>query len=246
RGGDPRRARGQPLPLHRLHDDRRGGPLGRGAPRRGHRGGGTGPRWRGGVGMIPAPFSYARAGSVEEAIALLGEHGDEAKVLAGGQSRLPLMKLRLAGPSVLVDLGRVPGLQGVRQEGDVVVVGALTRHRDLERDPLLAERAPLLHHAAGTVGDPQVRSRGTIGGSIAHADPAADYPAVLLALDAEVVVQGPSGTRVVAARDLFVGYFETTLAETELITEVRVPVHDGFGYAKFRRRAQDWAVVGAA
>jgi carbon-monoxide dehydrogenase medium subunit len=198
--------------------------------------------------MIPAAFDYVRAGSAEEAISLLGEHGDEAKFLAGGHSLLPLMKLRLAQPSVLIDIGRLSDLSYIRDGGDHVAIGALTRHHDVETSDLLAQHVPLLAHAASHVGDPQVRHRGTIGGSIAHADPASDLPATTLALDAELVVQGPNGTRTVAARDFWKGIFESDLGPQDLLTEIRVPKLGGAGwsYQKFHPRAQDWAVVGVA
>jgi carbon-monoxide dehydrogenase medium subunit len=198
--------------------------------------------------VIPAAFDYQRADSVDEAIALLTEHGDEAKLLAGGHSLLPMMKLRLAVPSVLVDVGRLDDLRYVRDAGDHVAIGALTRHRDLETDPLLAEAVPLLAHAAGEVGDPQVRHRGTLGGSLAHADPASDLPAVLLALGGSLVAKGPGGEREIAATDFFTGFLESALAPDELLTEVRVPKLDtlGWSFQKFNRRAQDWAIVGVA
>ena len=197
--------------------------------------------------MIPAAFEYRRAGSVEEAIALLGEYGEEAKLLAGGHSLLPLMKLRLATPGVLIDVGRLSELSYVRDAGEHIAIGALTRHRDLQISPVLAASVPILAHVAGLVGDPQVRHRGTIGGSLAHADPAADLPAVVLALDGEMVVQGPGGTRVIPAGDFFLGFLETALGQDELLVEVRVPKTPGpFSYQKFNRRAQDWAIVGVA
>ena len=198
--------------------------------------------------MIPAAFDYVRAGSAEEAIALLGEHGDEAKLLAGGHSLLPMMKLRLAVPSVLVDIGRVSDLSYVNDGGDHVAIGALTRHRAVETSELLAAECPMLAHVAGEVGDPQVRHRGTIGGSLAHSDPASDLPAAVLALGGTLVAQGPNGTREIAAGDFFTGYFESALADDELLTEIRVPKApgDGWNYQKFNRRAQDWAIVGAA
>ena len=199
--------------------------------------------------MIPAAFDYVRAGSVDEAVSLLAQHGDEAKLLAGGHSLLPLMKLRLATPSVLVDVGELRELSYVRDAGDHVAIGALTRHHDLEASDLLASEAPLLRHAAGQVGDPQVRHRGTIGGSLAHGDPASDLPAVLLALRATLVVAGPGGaSREVAVDDFFTGFLETALAPDELLTEIRVPKAGGAGWSfqKFQRRAQDWAVVGVA
>jgi carbon-monoxide dehydrogenase medium subunit len=198
--------------------------------------------------VIPAAFSYARADSVDEAIALLAEHGDDAKLLAGGHSLLPLMKLRLATPSVLIDVGRLDDLSFVRDDGDTLAIGGLTRHHDVEHDAVLREHAPLLAAAAGEVGDPQVRHRGTLGGSLAHGDPASDLPAVVLALRGDVVVRGSGGERVIAADDFFRGFLETALAPDEIITEVRVPKTGGAGWAfeKFNRRAQDWAIVGVA
>lgn len=198
--------------------------------------------------MIPASFEYTRAGSVDEALAALAEHGDDAKLLAGGHSLLPLMKLRLAAPALLVDIGRLAELSYVREEGDHVVVGALTRHRDVETSDVLARHVPLLAHVAGQVGDPQVRHRGTIGGSVAHGDPASDLPAACLALDATFTVVGPHGERSVAAADFFRGFLETALAPDELLTAIRVPKATGAGWSfqKFNRRAQDWAIVGVA
>jgi carbon-monoxide dehydrogenase medium subunit len=198
--------------------------------------------------VIPAAFAYARPDSVDEAVALLAEHGDEAKVLAGGHSLLPLMKLRLATPSVLVDVGRLTDLSYVRDAGDAVAVGGLTRHHDVEHDPLLRRYVPIMSAAAGEVGDPQVRHRGTLGGSLAHGDPASDLPAVVLALRGSIVVRGSGGERVIAADDFFQDFLETALAPDEIITEVRLPKTDGAGWAfeKFNRRAQDWAIVGVA
>jgi len=197
--------------------------------------------------MIPASFDYVRAGSRDEAVALLVEHGDEAKLLAGGMSLLPLMKLRLAVPSVLVDVGRLDGLRYVRDAGDHVAIGALTRHRDLETSDLLARDCGVLRAVAAEVGDNQVRHRGTLGGSVAHGDAASDLPAVLLALDATFVACGPAGERTIAAADCFTGFLETALAPDELLTEIRVPKAGprGFAYQKFNRRAQDWAIVGS-
>ena len=198
--------------------------------------------------MIPAPFEYVRADSADEAISLIGQHGDEAKFLAGGHSLLPLMKLRLAQPSVLVDIGRVDDLSYIRDAGDHIAIGALTRHMDVENSPVLAEHVPLLAHAAGHVGDPQVRHRGTIGGSIAHSDPASDLPATTLALGATYVAQGPNGTREIAAGEFFHGFLQTALEPDEMLTEIRVPKMNGAGWSfqKFNRRAQDWAIVGVA
>ena len=198
--------------------------------------------------MIPAAFDYQRASSAEEAIALIGQHGEDAKFIAGGHSLLPLMKLRLAQPAVLVDIGRLTDLSYIRDGGDHVAIGALTRHRDVETSDLLKEHVPLLAHAASHVGDPQVRHRGTIGGSIAHADPASDLPAVVLALGGSVVAKGPNGERVIPASELFTSFMESALAPDEVLTEVRVPkVPDaGWSFQKFNRRAQDWAIVGVA
>lgn len=198
--------------------------------------------------MIPAPFDYEVAESADHAVALLGQHGEDAKLLAGGHSLLPLMRLRLAAPSVLVDIGRLRDLSYVREDGDKLAVGALTTHEDVHFNELVERHCPILGHTAGEIGDPQVRHRGTIGGSVAHADPASDIPAVLLALDAELVVHGPAGDRTVAAGDFFIGIFESDLGPQDLLTEIRVPKLAGAGwsYQKFNPRAQDWAIVGVA
>jgi carbon-monoxide dehydrogenase medium subunit len=198
--------------------------------------------------MIPAPFDYQRAGSVDEAIDLLASNGDDAKLLAGGHSLLPRMKLRLAQPTVLVDIGRIGDLSYVEDGGGTVRIGALTRHHDVASSDLVREQAPLLAEVAGQIGDPQVRHRGTIGGSIAHGDPASDLPAVLLALRGTLVVRGPGGEREIAADDFFTGFLETALAPDEVLTELRVPAVPGVGWAfeKFNRRSQDWAIVGVA
>ena len=198
--------------------------------------------------MIPAAFDYKRAASADEAISLLAEAGDEAKLLAGGHSLLPLMKLRLAAPSMLIDIGRLTDLSYIKDGGDHIAIGALTRHRDVETSSLLAQDVPLLAHAAGHVGDPQVRHRGTIGGSVSHADPASDLPATLLALGATFVARSGSGERTIAAADFFEGFLESALQPTELLTEIRVPkiTGAGWGFQKFNRRAQDWAIVGVA
>ncbi len=180
--------------------------------------------------MIPVSFDYERAGSTEEALALLAQHGDEAKLLAGGHSLLPLMKLRLATPGVLVDVGRLRDLSYVRDAGDHVAVGALTRHRDLEISDVLAAEVPILGHVASLVGDPQVRHRGTIGGSVAHGDPASDLPAVVLACGATLVARGPGGEREIAATDFFLGFLETALAPDEMLTEIRFPKLAGAGW----------------
>lgn len=199
--------------------------------------------------MIPAPFRLLRAGSVEEACRLLGEHGDEARIVAGGQSLLPLMKLRLASPAVLVDLGPAAALQGLRMEADVVVIGSMTTYRDVATSALVGRHAPLLARAAGLVGDPQVRNRGTIGGGVAHADPASDVSCALMALGASVVATGPGGVRrTIALDELFVGFWTSVLGPEEVLTEIRVPSAEGRGwdYRKFTIRAQDWAMVAAA
>ncbi|NKQ53579.1 xanthine dehydrogenase family protein subunit M [Amycolatopsis sp. K13G38] len=198
--------------------------------------------------MIPAQFSYRRASTVDEALSLLGEYGDDAKLLAGGHSLLPLMKLRLATPEVLVDLGPLDELRYVRVEGDTVAIGALSRYHDLQQDETLRTHAPLVAHVAGVVGDQQVRHRGTIGGSLAHADAAADLPAAILASDGELVVRGPQGERRIPAAEFFLGPFTTPLEPDELVTEIRVPVSTGtgWGFEKFTRRAIDWAIVGVA
>jgi aerobic carbon-monoxide dehydrogenase medium subunit len=198
--------------------------------------------------MIPLAFDYEVAESVDHAIELLGQHGEEAKLLAGGHSLLPIMKLRLAAPTVLIDLGRIGDLNYVRDEGDHLAIGAMTRHTDMERDATLKEQCGLIAYTASLVGDPQVRHRGTIGGSISHGDAASDLPSALLALDANFVVKGPDGERTVAAGDFFEDYLQTILAPDEVLTEIRVPKLGGAGwsYMKFNRRAQDWAVVGVA
>ena len=198
--------------------------------------------------MIPAPFDYEVAESVEHALSLLKER-DDAKLLAGGHSLLPLLKLRITRPALLVDIGELSELSYIRDEAGTLAIGALTRHHDLATSPLVQEHNPLVSYAARLIGDPQVRHRGTIGGSLAHGDPASDLPAVLLALDGEVDVAGADGVRTVAARDFFRGVFETAAGPGEMVTEVRVPKLTGdhvWSYLKFRRRAQDWATVGVA
>ena len=191
--------------------------------------------------MIPADFEYAAPDNLTEAIGLLAEGGEDAKPLAGGHSLIPLMKLRFAAPSLLVDLRRVPGLVGVSRDNGEFTVGAMTPHATLEHSPELG----IVARAAGTIADPQVRHRGTIGGSLVHGDPASDLPAVLLAAEGSVNVTGPDGERSIAAADLFQDYMETAVAESEILTQVRLPALDGwgFGYQKFNRRAEDWAMV---
>ncbi len=198
--------------------------------------------------MIPAPFDYFAAGSTADALALLAEHGDDAKLLAGGHSLLPMMKLRLATPAVLIDIGRLDELAGVSLANGELVIGATTRHADLAGSELVQAQAPLLAYAAAQVGDPQIRHRGTIGGSLSHADPAADLPMALVALGGSVELQGPAGTRTVSADDFFLGFFETATQPDEMLTAVRVPARPGapWGYQKFVRRSNDWAIVGVA
>jgi aerobic carbon-monoxide dehydrogenase medium subunit len=199
--------------------------------------------------VIPATFDYVRAGSVDEAVAALREHGDEAKLLAGGHSLLPLMKLRLATPEVLVDLGRIDALRGVTESDDGrLAIGAMTTHDEVVHDPLVRDHCGLLAEVTALVGDAQVRHRGTIGGALAHGDAAGDLPAALLALEGSLVVQGSDGRREIAAADLFVDYLTTSLAEDEVVLEVRVPKLDaswGWRYEKFARIAQAWAIVGS-
>jgi aerobic carbon-monoxide dehydrogenase medium subunit len=200
--------------------------------------------------VIPASFTYHRASSVEEALQLAAELGEDAKFLAGGHSLLPMMKLRFAVPADLIDLGRITELSYIRDEGTYVAIGALTRHHDVNTSPVLVADVPLLAHAAGQVGDPQIRHRGTIGGSAAHADAASDLPAVLLALDAAFVIRGAEGaSRSVPATEFFKSIFETALEPGELLTEIQVPKParpGAWSFQKFTKRAIDWAIVGVA
>ncbi|MGW4819047.1 FAD binding domain-containing protein [Streptomyces sp. NPDC004227] len=198
--------------------------------------------------MIPPAFDYARPTSVDEAVRTLADAGEDAKVLAGGQSLLPLLRLRLAFPELVVDIGRIPELRGVREDRGTLAIGALTTHHEVVHDPLVRRHAGLLAQATETVADPAVRHRGTLGGSLAHADPAGDLPAVALALDAELVAEGPGGRRTIPAREFFADYLQTALAPDELLVEVRVPKREGWGYRyeKFHRVAQAWAMVGVA
>jgi carbon-monoxide dehydrogenase medium subunit len=199
--------------------------------------------------MIPASFEYVRPGSLDEAVRALAEGGEEAKVIAGGQSLLPLLRLRLAYPELLVDLGAVDELRGVGDSGDALTIGARTTHYQVMHDPLIAEHCGLLAQAAGTVADPAVRHRGTLGGSLAHGDPAGDLPAVILALDAVLTATGPEGVREIPAREFFVDYLTTALQPGEILTGVRVPKLGsdwGYRYEKFHRTAQAWATVGVA
>jgi carbon-monoxide dehydrogenase medium subunit len=199
--------------------------------------------------VIPAPFDYESPASVDEALALLAQAGDrEVKVLAGGQSLMPVLRLRMAAPELVVDLGRIAELRGVRDDGDAIVLGSMTTHDDVTREPLVRQHALLLAEAARTVADPQIRHRGTFGGSLAHADPAGDMPAPALALDAEMVIAGPSGRRTVPAAEFFQDLFTTALAENEVLVEIRVPKHTGWGahYEKFSPVVQAWSIVAVA
>ena len=199
--------------------------------------------------MIPAKFEYVRPSTVDDAVRALADGGEDAKVIAGGQSLMPLLRLRLAYPDLLVDVGGLDELRGVTDAGDSLVIGARTTHHDVVRDPLIAQHCGLLAEAAGTVADPAVRHRGTLGGSLAHADPAGDLPAVAVALGAVFLVRGPGGEREVAAGDFFVDYLTTSLQPGEILTGIRVPkLGDGWGYRyeKFHRTAQAWAIVGVA
>jgi carbon-monoxide dehydrogenase medium subunit len=198
--------------------------------------------------VIPSAFDYQAPTSVDDAVAALAAAGDEGKILAGGQSLLPVMRLRLAAPEVIVDLGRITELQGVRDDGDAIVIGAMTPHHVVANDPLVAEHAALLAKATQTVADPQVRHRGTFGGALAHADPAGDLLAPTLALDAEFEIAGSGGRRTVPASEFFVDLFTTALGDDEILTSVRVPKTTGWGshYQKFTRVAQQWSIVGVA
>ena len=197
--------------------------------------------------MIPAAFDYVRASDLSEAVDVLSQHGDEAKLLAGGHSLLPLMRFRLARPAVLVDIGRLDDLKYIRDEGSHVAIGALTRHRDVEISDVVASKAALLGEVTAHVGDPQVRHRGTIGGSVAHGDPASDIPSALIALGAVLVAVGVDGRREIPVDDFFTGFLETDLSPTEVLTEVRIPASEAsWGFEKFNRRAQDWAIVGVS
>lgn len=198
--------------------------------------------------MIPAPFEYVAPSTVDEAVRALAEAGEDAKVLAGGQSLLPVLRMRLATPTTLIDLGKISELRGVRDDGDALVVGAMTTHYDVQRDPLIEEHAALLKVTTDTVADPQIRHRGTFGGSIVHADPAGDLPAPVLALECELVIAGPGRRRTVEAVNFFQDMFTTALEPDEILVEVRVPKHTGWRahYEKFNRVAQAWSMVAVA
>jgi carbon-monoxide dehydrogenase medium subunit len=198
--------------------------------------------------VIPAAFDYVAPTTVDDAVRALADAGEDAKVLAGGQSLLPVLRMRLAAPSTLVDLGRIAELRGIREDGDALVIGSMTTHYDVQRDSLVAEHAALLAEATATVADPQIRHRGTFGGSLAHADPAADLPAVALALDAEMVVAGANGRRTIPAAEFFVDFFTTSLQAGEILVEIRLPKRTGWHahYEKFNRVAQAWSIVAVA
>ena len=198
--------------------------------------------------MIPSAFDYESPSTLEEALTLLGQAGDDAKILAGGQSLIPVMKLRMAGPELIIDLGRIDGLRGISDDGDAVSIGAMTPHHEVAINALVAEHTALISKASQTVADPQVRHRGTFGGALVHADPAGDLPAPVLALGAEFVIAGAGGTRTVPAAEFFVDYFTTAVGEDEILTHVRIPKHTGWGasYQKFTRVAQQWSIVAVA
>ncbi len=198
--------------------------------------------------MIPAKFDYVKPGSVEEAVTALVEGGEDAKIIAGGQSLLPVLRLRLAAPSLLVDLGGIAELKGIRDDGDGIVIGAMTPYFEVLGDNLVQEHVALLAQATATVADNQVRHRGTLGGALAHADPAGDLGAPALALDAVMTIAGSSGTRTVSAADFFVDYFTTALGEGEILTAIRFPKYTGWGshYEKFNRTAQAWSMCAVA
>jgi carbon-monoxide dehydrogenase medium subunit len=199
--------------------------------------------------VIPASFDYVRPNSIGEAVQALAAAGEEGKVLAGGQSLLPVLRLRLSYPETLVDLGGIDELRGVRDDGDAIVIGSMTTHDEVMRDALVKQHAPLLAEATGTVADPAVRHLGTFGGSVAHADPAGDLPTIALTLDAELHVRGPNGERVIAAKDFFLDYLTTALEPGEILTAIRIPkLGDGWSmhYEKFNRVAQAWSIVAVA
>jgi carbon-monoxide dehydrogenase medium subunit len=197
--------------------------------------------------MIPAAFEYLRPASVDEAVKLLDRHGDDAKILAGGHSLLPAMKLRLAQPRIVIDIGRLGDLKGVREKDGRIAVGALTTHWEIQSSALLREKCPLLPEVAGHIGDVQVRNRGTIGGSLAHADPAGDWPAAALALDAEIDVLGPQGSRTIRAKDFFLDVLQAAVRPNEILREIRVaPTGTGVAYQKFAQKASGFAVCGVA
>ena len=198
--------------------------------------------------MIPTEFDYVAPTSIEDALAALAEHGDDAKIIAGGQSLLPVLRMRLNAPEMVIDLGKIDSLRGVRDDGDAIVIGAMTTHHDVLHDPLVNEHAALIAKAVQHLADAQIRHRGTFGGALAHADPAGDLGAPTLALGAEFVIAGSGGTRTVTAEDFFVDLFETAIGEDEILTEIRVPKHTGWGvhYEKFVRVVHQWPIVAVA
>jgi carbon-monoxide dehydrogenase medium subunit len=198
--------------------------------------------------MIPASFDYTAPESLSDAIAALGGDADEIKVVAGGQSLIPVLKLRLAAPTLIVDIGKIDELKGISDVGDAITIGALTTHDEVATSSIVAEHASVLAKASQTVADPQVRHRGTLGGALVHADPAGDLPAPILALDAELVIAGAGGERTVAAADFFEDLFTTVVGEDEILTQIRIPKHTGWGghYEKFTRVAQQWSIVAVA
>jgi carbon-monoxide dehydrogenase medium subunit len=198
--------------------------------------------------VIPVQFDYVAPATIEEALGALAEHGDEAKIMAGGQSLLPVLRMRLNAPEVVIDLGKIESLRGVRDDGDAIVIGAMTQHSVVGSDPLVAEHAALIPKAIEHLADAQIRHRGTFGGALAHADPAGDLGAPTLALGAQFVIAGSGGTRTVEAADFFVDLFETAIGEDEILTEVRIPKHTGWGahYEKFVRVAHQWPIVAVA
>jgi aerobic carbon-monoxide dehydrogenase medium subunit len=198
--------------------------------------------------VIPAAFDYKAPTSLDQALQLLADGGDDAKIIAGGQSLLPVLKLRLAAPELVIDLAKIDSLRGIRDDGDAIVIGAMTPHFEVVQDPLVNEHASLIAKCVATVADPQVRHRGTFGGACAHADPASDIPAPVLALDAEFVIAGPAGQRTVAATDFFQDLFTTAVGDDEILVEVRVSKYTGWGsaYEKFVRIAHQWAIAGVA
>jgi aerobic carbon-monoxide dehydrogenase medium subunit len=197
--------------------------------------------------VIPAPFDYARPATLDEALGLLAKHGDDAKLLAGGHSLLPAMKLRLAQPRMVIDIGRLPELRGIRKEGEAIVLGALTTHDEIESSDLLKRECPLMPEVAATIGDVQVRNRGTIGGSVVHADPAADWPAAILALDADMEIAGPKGRRTVKAAEFFVDMLQTAVGPGEILISIRVAATGrNVAYEKFAQKASGFAICGVA
>jgi carbon-monoxide dehydrogenase medium subunit len=199
--------------------------------------------------MIPPSFEYLRPSTIPEAIALLKQHGDDAKILSGGQSLIPMMKLRLARPAHLIDINRIAGLEYIKEDGGYLKIGGLTREADLESSPVIKSRFPIIHDTAAVIADPQVRNMATVGGNLAHGDPANDHPATMLALGAEIVATGPAGERTISIDQFFLSIFETALAPGEILTEIRIPLpaaHSGGAYIKIERKVGDFATVAVA